>query len=45
MSGFQLQSFGIADIRIGVARLDVPGFLPPRGAAEPPEATRNTPVL
>jgi hypothetical protein len=45
MSGFQLQRFGIADILIGVARLDVPDFLPPGGAAEPSEATRNTPIL
>jgi hypothetical protein len=45
MSGFQLQRFGIADIRIGVARLDVPDFLPPGGAADPTEATGNTPVV
>ena len=28
----------MADNRIGVARLDLPDFLPPRGAADPPEA-------
>jgi len=30
--------YGMADKRIGVARLDVPDFLPPGGAADPPEA-------
>ena len=45
MNGFQLQRFGIADIRIGVARLEVPDFLPPGGAAGPTEAMRKTPVL
>ena len=30
--------YGMADNRIGVARLDVPGFLPPGGVADPPEA-------
>jgi hypothetical protein len=30
---------GMADNRIGVARLDVPHFLPPGGAADVPEAT------
>jgi predicted GH43/DUF377 family glycosyl hydrolase len=30
--------YGMADKRIGVARLDVPNFLPPGGAADPPEA-------
>ncbi|MEP6984442.1 MAG: glycosidase [Chloroflexota bacterium] len=30
--------YGMADNRIGVARLDVPDFLPPGGAADPPEA-------
>jgi predicted GH43/DUF377 family glycosyl hydrolase len=30
--------YGMADNRIGVARLDVPEFLPPGGAADPPEA-------
>jgi hypothetical protein len=30
--------YGMADNRIGVARLDVPEFLPPRGVADPPEA-------
>ena len=29
--------FGMADNRIGVARLDVPDFLPPGKAADPPE--------
>jgi len=29
--------YGMADDRIGVARLDVPGFLPPGGVADPPE--------
>ena len=29
--------YGMADNRIGVARLDVPDFLPPRGVADPPE--------
>jgi hypothetical protein len=28
----------MADNRIGVARLDVPDFLPPGGIAKPPEA-------
>ena len=31
--------YGMADNRIGVARLDVPDFLPPEGAADAPEAT------
>jgi beta-1,2-mannobiose phosphorylase / 1,2-beta-oligomannan phosphorylase len=30
--------YGMADNRIGVARLDVPDFLPPGGVADPPEA-------
>jgi predicted GH43/DUF377 family glycosyl hydrolase len=30
--------YGMADNRIGVARLDVPDLLPPEGAADPPEA-------
>ena len=30
--------YGMADDRIGVARLDVPDFLPPLGVADPPEA-------
>ena len=30
--------YGMADNRIGVARLDVPEFLPPGGVADPPEA-------
>jgi len=38
MSGFQLQSFGIADIRIGVARLDLPDALPPGRGADSTEA-------
>jgi predicted GH43/DUF377 family glycosyl hydrolase len=29
--------YGMADNRIGVARLDVPDFLPPGGVADPPE--------
>jgi predicted GH43/DUF377 family glycosyl hydrolase len=29
--------YGMADNRIGVARLDLPDFLPPRGFADPPE--------
>ena len=29
--------YGMADQRIGVARLDLPDFLPPEGAADPPE--------
>jgi len=29
--------YGMADNRIGVARLDLPDFLPPRGVADPPE--------
>jgi beta-1,2-mannobiose phosphorylase / 1,2-beta-oligomannan phosphorylase len=37
--------YGMADNRIGVARLDVPEYLPPGAAADPSEATRNTPVL
>jgi predicted GH43/DUF377 family glycosyl hydrolase len=31
--------YGMADNRIGVARLDVPEVLPAGGAADPPEAT------
>jgi predicted GH43/DUF377 family glycosyl hydrolase len=31
--------YGMADYRIGVARLDVPDFLPPEGAADPAGAT------
>jgi len=31
--------YGMADYRIGVARLDVPDILPPGGLADPPEAT------
>jgi predicted GH43/DUF377 family glycosyl hydrolase len=30
--------YGMADNRIGVARLDVPALLPPGGGADPPEA-------
>ena len=30
--------YGMADNRIGVARLDVPEHLPPGGIADPPEA-------
>jgi predicted GH43/DUF377 family glycosyl hydrolase len=30
--------YGMADNRIGVARLDLPDFLPPEGVADPPEA-------
>jgi len=30
--------FGMADNRIGVARLDLPDGLPPGGVADPPEA-------
>ena len=30
--------YGMADMRIGVARLDLPDLLPPGGAAHPPEA-------
>jgi predicted GH43/DUF377 family glycosyl hydrolase len=30
--------YGMADNRIGVARLDVPDFLPPGGVADPPDA-------
>jgi predicted GH43/DUF377 family glycosyl hydrolase len=30
--------FGMADKRIGVARLDLPDLLPPGGVADPPEA-------
>ncbi|MGO8749138.1 MAG: hypothetical protein ACLQNE_24525 [Thermoguttaceae bacterium] len=30
--------YGMADDRIGVARLDVPDFLPPGGVADSPEA-------
>jgi predicted GH43/DUF377 family glycosyl hydrolase len=30
--------YGMADYRIGVARLEVPDVLPPRSVAEPPEA-------
>jgi predicted GH43/DUF377 family glycosyl hydrolase len=37
--------YGMADNRIGVARLDLPEHLPLGAAADPPEAARNTPVL
>lgn len=30
--------YGMADNRIGVARLDLPDVLPPSGMADPPEA-------
>jgi hypothetical protein len=30
--------YGIAENRIGVARLDLPDSLPPRGCADPPGA-------
>ncbi len=30
--------YGMADYRIGVARLDVPDFVPSVGVADPPEA-------
>jgi predicted GH43/DUF377 family glycosyl hydrolase len=30
--------YGMADNRIGVARLDVPDSLPPEAVADPPEA-------
>ena len=30
--------YGMADNRIGVARLDVPEVLPPGGTADPPDA-------
>ena len=30
--------YGMADYRIGVARLDLPDFVPPVGVADPPEA-------
>jgi predicted GH43/DUF377 family glycosyl hydrolase len=30
--------YGMADCRIGVARLDLPDTLPPEGVADPPEA-------
>ena len=37
--------YGMADNRIGVARLDLPEHLPPGAAADSPEARRNAPVL
>ncbi len=37
--------YGMADNRIGVARLDLPEHLPPGAAADSPEAACNTPVL
>jgi predicted GH43/DUF377 family glycosyl hydrolase len=37
--------YGMADNRIGVARLDLPEHLPPGAAADPPEANCNAPVL
>jgi predicted GH43/DUF377 family glycosyl hydrolase len=33
--------YGMADDRIGVARLDLPDFLPQEGVADPPEAKEN----
>jgi predicted GH43/DUF377 family glycosyl hydrolase len=30
--------YGMADYRIGVARLDLPDFVPPVGVADPPQA-------
>jgi predicted GH43/DUF377 family glycosyl hydrolase len=37
--------YGMADNRIGVARLDVPDFLPPGGTAEPPETRCAAPDI
>jgi len=37
--------YGMADARIGVARLDLPKDLPSGAVADPPEARCNTPVL
>jgi hypothetical protein len=37
--------YGMADNRIGVARLDVPDFLPPGGTAEPPQARCAAPDI
>jgi predicted GH43/DUF377 family glycosyl hydrolase len=37
--------YGMADKRIGVARLDVPDFLPPGAAADSPGAGCKTAVL
>ncbi len=36
--------YGMADNRIGVARLDVPKTLPPGGLADAPRANRSTPI-
>ena len=36
--------YGMADNRIGVARLDVPDFLPPGALADPPRAKGSLPV-
>ncbi len=36
--------YGMADNRIGVARLDVPKTLPPGGLADPPRANRSIPI-
>jgi predicted GH43/DUF377 family glycosyl hydrolase len=36
--------YGMADYRIGVARLDVPDSLPPGGVADPPEAKSKRPI-
>jgi hypothetical protein len=37
--------YGMADNRIGVARLDLPKDLPPGAPADLPEASCNAPVL
>ena len=36
--------YGMADNRIGVARLDVPEFLPPGALADPPRAKGSLPI-
>jgi predicted GH43/DUF377 family glycosyl hydrolase len=36
--------YGMADDRIGVARLDVPEFLPPGALADPPQAKGSFPI-
>jgi predicted GH43/DUF377 family glycosyl hydrolase len=36
--------YGMADDRIGVARLDVPEFLPPEALADPPGAKGSPPI-
>jgi hypothetical protein len=35
--------YGMADSRIGAARLDLPAHLPPGGVGNPPEAWCNAP--